>query len=94
MEHYVLIYYMNDDFVERRTPFRPEHLRLVQEAHDRGELLMAGPVGDPIRRAFLVFRGPNASTAEAFAQTDPYVKNRLITRWEVEPWTVVVGGQP
>lgn len=92
MLHYALIYYVVDDFIARRTEFRPEHLRLVREAHEQGELLMAGALGDPARRALLVFRAASASAAEDFARADPYVINGLVTRWEVEPWTVVVGG--
>jgi uncharacterized protein len=26
-----------------------------------------------------------------FARADPYVKNGLVTRWRVRPWTTVVG---
>jgi hypothetical protein len=28
-----------------------------------------------------------------FAHTDPYVTGGLVKRWEVRPWTVVVGNQ-
>jgi uncharacterized protein YciI len=31
---------------------------------------------------------------EAFAQADPYVREGLVRRWEVQPWAVVVGGAP
>src|SRR5262245_65416889 len=56
MKYFALVYYVVDDFVTRRTPYREEHLRLVREAHRRGELVMAGPLNDPIDRALLVFR--------------------------------------
>lgn len=90
MEHYVLIYEVVDNFVERRTPHRGEHLRLVRDAHERGELLLAGALGDPVDRALLVFRA-GRGTAEAFARDDPYVRSGLVRRWEVQPWAVVVG---
>ena len=91
MKYFAMIYYVVDGFVSRRTPFREEHLRLVGEAHRRGELLLAGAMGDPVDRALLVFRTPDRSTAENFARNDPYVINGLVTRWEVQPWTVVIG---
>jgi len=94
MNYYALFYYVVDDFVARRTEFREEHLRLVREAHHRGELLLAGALADPTDRALLVFRAADRSVAEDFARNDPYVKRGLVTRWEVRPWTVVIGNEP
>ena len=91
MQLYALIYYLVDDFVTKRTEFRPEHLALVRAANERGDLVMAGPMGEPIERAMLVFRGADRSVAENFARVNPYVLKGLATRWEVLPWTVVVG---
>jgi uncharacterized protein YciI len=39
----------------------------------------------------LLFAGEDASAAEAFAASDPYVTNGLVTAWRVRPWTTVVG---
>ena len=94
MKYYALFYYVVDDFVARRAEFREEHLRLVREAHRRGELLLAGALTDPIDRALLVFRAADRSVAEDFARNDPYVKRGLVTRWEVRPWAVVIGNEP
>ena len=47
MKYYALFYYVVDDFVARRAAYREEHLRLAQEAHRRGELLLAGAFADP-----------------------------------------------
>ncbi len=91
MKYFALIYYVVDGFVSRRTQFREEHLRLIGEANRRGELLLAGALGDPVDRALLVFRTQNRSIAEDFARNDPYVINGLVTRWEVQPWAVVIG---
>jgi uncharacterized protein len=93
MAYYALFYEAVDDFIARRTPFREEHLCLAREAHARGELLLAGALADPPSGALLVFRSNGPETAEAFAYKDPYVKNGLITRWKVRPWTVVVGNE-
>lgn len=27
-----------------------------------------------------------------YARQDPYVVNGLVARWEIRPWTVVIGG--
>jgi uncharacterized protein YciI len=94
MKYYALFYDVVDDYVSRRAAYREEHLRLAREAHRRGELLLAGALSDPVDRALLVFRTPNASVVEDFARGDPYVANGLVTRWEVRPWTVVIGNAP
>ena len=94
MPYFVLRYdAVVDDYVNRRTPFRTEHLRLVREARDRGEIVMAGAVGEIPEGALLVFRSESAEVAEQFAQRDPYVLNGLIRAWRVQPWHVVVGGE-
>ena len=58
MNHCVLQYDAVDDFINRRQPFREEHLRLVREAHARGEIVMAGALGDPPDGGLLVFTAP------------------------------------
>jgi hypothetical protein len=52
---------------------------------------MGGAFADPADRALLVFRAEDRSVAEFFARNDPYVINGLVKRWEVRPWTVVIG---
>src|SRR5438270_3524564 len=89
--HQLLLYDVVPDYVERRAPFRAEHIALAQAAYARGELVLAGALADPVDGAVLVFRGDSPATAEAFARADPYVRNGLVTRWRVRTWTKVVG---
>lgn len=92
MRHYVLLYDVVENFAERRTPHREAHLRLARDAHARDELVLAGALGDPPTRALLVFRSAGPGTVEAFARADPYVREGLVRRWEIQPWAIVVGG--
>jgi uncharacterized protein len=89
--HFLLFYDVVDDYLHRRGPFRAEHLSLIQKAHDRGELVMAGALADPADGAVLVFRGPSPEPAESFAQADPYVRNGLVKAWRVRKWSTVIG---
>lgn len=93
MPYFALVYEVVDDFMNRRTPLRPGHLQMARDAAARGELIMAGALGDP-PGAMLIFRAPDKSTAEAFATSDPYVTEGLVQRWSVRPWTVVIGQDP
>jgi uncharacterized protein YciI len=94
MQYFALFYNVVDDFVARRAPYREEHLRLAREAHRRGDLLLAGALSDPADRALLVFHAADRTVVEGFARDDPYVANGLVTRWEVRPWSVVIGNDP
>lgn len=94
MAYFALVYDLVPDYLDRRGSFREEHLGMAREAHARGELLLAGALADPADTAFLVFQGEDGTAAERFAEADPYVRNGLVTRWRVRPWTVVVGGTP
>src|SRR4051794_22196260 len=89
--HYLLVYDVAPDYVERRIPLRAEHLALARAAHARGELVLGGALTDPADGAVLLFRGDSPAAAEAFARADPYVRNGLVTRWRVRPWATVVG---
>jgi hypothetical protein len=86
-QRHVLFYEYVGDILERREPFRADHLSAIRTAKEDGRILQAGPLGDPPHGAAIVFDDP--ATAEAFAQADPYVTNGLVTGWRVEPWTLV-----
>jgi uncharacterized protein YciI len=87
----MLLYDYVENAVERRAPHREEHIRLARDAHERGELVMAGAWADPVDGAAFVFKVDDASAVEAFVKKDPYVSNGIVTAWKVRPWTVVIG---
>jgi uncharacterized protein len=89
--HFILIYQFVPDYLERRPLYRALHLKLAWAAQERGELLLAGALADPVDGAVLVFQGENDSAACAFAANDPYVTAGLVKSWKVRPWTTVVG---
>jgi uncharacterized protein len=91
--YYVLLYDYVDDVVERRQPFRADHLALAREHLDSGVLVMAGAWADPVDGAALVFRAAGPEVIEAFVARDPYVEQGLVTNWRIREWSVVVGEQ-
>ncbi|HEX6794859.1 MAG TPA: YciI-like protein [Casimicrobiaceae bacterium] len=86
--HYLLIYELAPDYLDRRGAFRNEHLKLAWQADG---IVLGGALADPVDRAMLLFEGDSPASAERFAKADPYVKNGLVKRWEVRAWTTVVG---
>ena len=89
-EYTVLEYALVDDYLERRAALREEHLRLLDQAHERGELLLAGALPDPYDRALLIWTAPR-EVVERFVEQDPYVQHGLVGSWTIRPWNVVVG---
>jgi hypothetical protein len=89
--HYLLFYELADDYLARRTAFREVHLQKAWQSHARGELMLGGALTDPVDGAVLLLKGESPRPAEAFAESDPYVKNGLVKRWYVRQWTTVVG---
>ena len=91
MAHFLLRYTLAPDYLDRRAQFRDAHLALAWAEAGKGTLLLGGAVGDPVDMALLLFT--DADAARAFAEADPYVSEGLVIRWEVLPWTTVVGAQ-
>ena len=89
--HFLLFYDVAPDYLERRGEFRGEHLALAWQASDRGEMILGGALAAPIDGAVLLFKGESPEVAEKFVAADPYVRNGLVTRWSVRPWTTVIG---
>ena len=89
--HYLLFYDVVDNYAERRTPFRKDHIAHARAAAARGELMLAGALANPVDGTVLLFTGDSPAAAEAFAKADPYVTNGLVTKWKVREWTTVIG---
>ena len=85
----MLFYDYVDDIVQRRAPHREAHLAHIHAARDRGEVVMAGALGDPPHSGAIVFRGVGPEVIESFAREDPYARAGLIREWRVEPWSLV-----
>ncbi|HYF27683.1 MAG TPA: YciI family protein [Baekduia sp.] len=81
----VLVYEYVPDVLERRGPYREEHLATLR---DDPAVVMGGALGDPPHGALFVFETSEA--AEAFVARDPYQAAGLVTAWRVEPWAVAV----
>jgi uncharacterized protein len=89
--HFLLIYDLSPDYMEKRGQYRDEHLRLAWQAHKRGELELGGALADPADQAILFFTGDSPLVVERFVEKDPYVYHGLVKQWQIRTWTTVVG---
>jgi hypothetical protein len=86
--HLLLQYEYVEDMIDRRGPYREEHLERIQAEKGAGRIVMAGALGDPPSGGAIVFRGVEPEHVETFAGADPYVVAGLVTSWRVRPWKV------
>jgi len=91
VKHFLLFYDYVADVLERRPQFRGAHLKHAWVAVERGDIVLAGALADPVDGAVLMFKADDKSVAEDFAKVDPYVTGGLVKRWHVREWTTVVG---
>ncbi|MGH8417948.1 MAG: YciI-like protein [Pseudomonas sp.] len=91
MEHYILFLEFGDSYLEKRDGVRNAHLSKAWEAAERGELILAGALTDPIDSALILFSAKGPEAAEQFALNDPYVQNGLVKKWYVRKWHTTVG---
>jgi uncharacterized protein YciI len=89
--HYVMFYDYSDDYLERRSQYRAEHLRLAWESNARDELQLGGAYSEPADGALLIFKCNSPEIPERFATADPYVRNGLVRQRRIRAWTTVVG---
>ena len=90
--YHLLFYTYVEDILERRAPYRDEHLAAARAAHERGEIVMVGAYAEPTDGALFIFKTDDPSAIERFVAADPYVAAGLVTEWKIRPWTVVFGG--
>jgi uncharacterized protein len=89
---YLLKYDYIPDVLEKRGPYREEHLGLAKQLIEEGKCLSGGPTGqvgmEVPTGALFIFT--DEVSARSFVEADPYVSNGIVTSHEIEEWNVVV----
>lgn len=87
---YFVQYSYVSDILDRRQPYRAEHLGRITAAAAEGMLLLSGALADPVDGAVLVFRADSRAVVEEWVRADPYHAAGLITDFLVREITLVV----
>jgi hypothetical protein len=87
--HYILFYEYVKDMLDRRGPYREEHLARIAREREHGRIVMAGALGDPPHGAAIVWTDVEPDAIESFAGQEPYVRAGLVTDWRIDPWKLV-----
>lgn len=88
---FVLEYHYVENMLEKRAPFRSSHLQYAQQSVDKKILLAGGALVPEVKRGILLLRADHEQAVRDFAQNDPYVKNGLITKFDISEWAVAIG---
>ncbi len=73
------------DALERRTPYRDEHLTGLQRQKDEGVLLTLGPTVDA-SHVFGLYEADDQETVESLVRGDIYWRQGIWTAVEIYPW--------
>ena len=91
MTYYLLIYHLSENYLERRSAYRSEHLSLAGDFAEKGYLMLGGALEAPADMAFLVFTTGRAEIPQQFVDSDPYIREGLILSYEIRKWNVAAG---
>ena len=89
--YFLLIYKAAENYIEKRAPYRKEHLELIQRLAQKGYVILGGATENPADEAYICFQCPSRETVENFVKQDPYVKHGAIVSHQIREWKVVVG---
>ena len=74
-----------DNALERRTPFRDEHLAGLRRQKEEGILVTLGPT-EGSTNVFGIYEAESLEQVEALVKGDVYWRNGIWTAVEIHPW--------
>ncbi len=90
---YVVIYEGSPDMdMDRIRQAFPAHRATWEPIRQRGDLLLIGPFSDPKLGSLAVFR--TRAAAEEFVRNDPFVLQKLVSKWEIREWREAIMPEP
>ena len=85
MARFVLWGMYCSDALEKRTPFREEHLARLQSLKQQGTLITLGPT-EWSTHVFGIFEAQEQSVVRDLVEADVYWREGIWTEFEVYPW--------
>ena len=91
MPLFALTYRYTDD-ANLVTEHRPEHRAYLRTLAESGELVLAGPLGEPgPASGLLIFDVTSVARVEELADNDPFNARGVIAQRSIRPWTLSIG---
>ncbi len=86
MDRFVLWGTYCHNAIEKRAPFREEHLNRLFDLKEKGILITLGPTKCN-RYVFGIFKATSLDAVKELLKADIYSKEGIWTSFEVYPWT-------
>lgn len=81
--HFMLYYSFVEDIHYKRIPYRDDHLKLVEQYENQGNIIIGGNFF-PNDGACFFFTALDEISIDNFVKKDPYFKKGLITKYEIK----------
>ena len=101
--YHVLLYDYVPNILEKRVPYRQDHLKHAMTLVDKGHLQLGGAWAEDedktsddsatnqIDGACIVLKDMKKEEIEDFVKNDPYFINGLVPNYKIKSWNVVIG---
>ena len=73
------------DALERRGPYRQEHLEGLRRQKDAGTLITLGPT-EQSTHVFGIYEADSRDAVESLIRNDVYWREGIWTAYEIHPW--------
>ena len=74
-----------ENALEKRGPYRDDHLEGLQRQKDAGTLITLGPT-EGSTHVFGIYESESREEVEALVKNDPYWRHGIWTAVEIYPW--------
>lgn len=74
-----------DNALEKRAPFREEHLAGLRQQKESGVLVTLGPT-ETSSHVFGIYEAESREQVEQLIRADVYWRNGIWTAFEIHPW--------
>ncbi|MDY7020765.1 MAG: YciI family protein, partial [Cyanobacteriota bacterium] len=88
MPKYILFGTYCDNVLEKREPYRQEHLEGIKKQKEAGIVMTIGPTQD-LTKVFGIYEAENEQIVRDLIEADPYWKNGIWTAYDVKAWIQV-----
>lgn len=74
-----------ENALEKRTPYRQDHLAGLAQQKEKGILITLGPTKDNTQ-VFGIYEAQTEEEVKALVESDPYWKNQIWTDYQIKEW--------
>lgn len=74
-----------ENALEKRTPYRQDHLDGLASQKQKGILMTLGPTKDN-SKVFGIYEAATEQEIQDLVESDPYWKNGIWTEYEIKEW--------